>query len=415
MGKRRKHASPAAAPNRQILAARLLLVIASVLSGYLAWGALSGETLAGCGPSSGCDKVLSSRWAYWLGIPVSVPALATYLGLLTGSFAIYGGRASMRRTAWLSIIMLSVMVTGVVFWFSGLQVFVLNSFCKFCFATHGAAFVAAALLLKNAPAVRVPSKDPSGIPFRTVLNASLAGVVGLTVLAAGQMMVEKAGYRVKEIASGAPEQSKEPQPRVLSLHNGTIRLDLNEIPVIGSPSAPHVIVSLFDYTCHHCRDMHGLLMQAKARFTNQLAIASLPMPLDGNCNHLVKRTPPAHANACEYARLGLAVWRTDREAFEKFDSWVFDSWKPSSPTAVPLDQVRQHAIELVGEEKLNLALADEWVNRQIQTNVAIYQANIREVGSGSMPQLILGQSVSVGALNRVDQLYKMIGERFGLN
>lgn len=415
MGKKKKKRTAApSASNSQIVAARLLLVLATALAGYLAWGSISGGSLAGCGPSSGCDKVLSSRWAYWLGIPVSVPALLTYVGLLMGSFMIHSRTTALRRQAWMVIIVLSIMVTGVVFWFTGLQVFLLKSFCRFCLAAHGSALVAGALLLHKAPVMRgfqsSPSKEnPQKIPFRSALNASLVGMAGLAILVSGQLLVEKAGYRVKTVASGAPSDARKETARELALHRGTIRLNLNEIPMIGPPDAPHVIVSLFDYTCHHCRDMHGLLAQAKARFTNQLAIASIPMPLDGNCNHLVRRTPPAHANACEYAKLGLAVWRAKRESFAQFDSWVF---APPSPLSV--DQVKQYAADLVGQENLERALADEWIARQLRTNVAIYEANRKEMRSGSMPQLILGKSISAGALKRVDDLYKMIGESFGL-
>lgn len=414
MGKKRKKTVPPAKSNPQIVAARLLLVLATALASYLAWGSISEGSLAGCGPSSGCDKVLSSRWAYWLGIPVSVPAVLTYLGLLIGSFMIYGRTTAQRRQAWMMVIVLSIMITGVVFWFAGLQMFLLKSYCRFCLAAHGSALVAVALLLRNSPVQRgfksAPAKgNPQTLPFRSALNASLVGLAGLAILVSGQLLVEKASNRVKTVASGAPAEVQEETVRELSLHEGKFKLNLDEIPLIGSPSAPHVIVSLFDYTCHHCRDMHGLLAQAKARFTNQLAIASLPLPLDANCNHVVPRTPRAHLNACEYAKLGLAVWRTKKESFAQFDSWVF-----APPRPLDIDQVKQYAAQLVGQANLERALTNEWVASQIQTDVAIYEANRKEMRSGAMPQLILGESISVGSLKQVDQLYQMIGESFGL-
>jgi len=48
---------------------------------YLAWVAIHHGPAAGCGPTSGCSAVLQSRWAYWLNIPVSAPAVLVYLAL----------------------------------------------------------------------------------------------------------------------------------------------------------------------------------------------------------------------------------------------------------------------------------------------------------------------------------------------
>jgi hypothetical protein len=194
------------------------------------------------------------------------------------------------------------------------------------------------------------------------------------------------------------------------LRDGEFRLNLGELPMIGSPSAPHVIVSLFDYTCHYCRDLHQILQQAHQRFPRQLGIVSLPMPLDANCNHLIRRTPQAHQQACDYARIGLAVWKSNPEVFEQFDNWVFE---PASP--LPVERVRRYAEQLVGEQTLQKALQDDWVDRQIQTDIAIFQANNRATQSGRMPQLMVGSEISTGPLDRVEQLYRLLEQQFGLS
>src|SRR5689334_22322385 len=65
---------------------RLLFLTAMGLSAYLAWLSLTGGKAVGCGPDSGCDQVLHSRWAYWFGLPVSMLALAIYSLILGASF-----------------------------------------------------------------------------------------------------------------------------------------------------------------------------------------------------------------------------------------------------------------------------------------------------------------------------------------
>ena len=169
------------------------------------------------------------------------------------------------------------------------------------------------------------------------------------------------------------------------------------------------MVSLFDYTCHHCRLMHGHLKQAHQSFSNQLAIVSLPMPLDADCNPLVKLTPAPHVNACQYARIGLAVWRAKREVSEEFDDWVFAPERPLS-----VDQVRQHAETLVGKERFERALGDEWLGRQLQQDVDVFRANQQVTHKGAMPQLIVGGAISVGEMTRVDDLYRLLDAQMDL-
>ena len=55
---------------------RGLVGMASLVTVYLAYISLAlGSGVPGCGQDSGCEQVLSSPWAYWLGIPVSLPGL----------------------------------------------------------------------------------------------------------------------------------------------------------------------------------------------------------------------------------------------------------------------------------------------------------------------------------------------------
>src|SRR5436309_12183590 len=134
-----------------LLLVRLLMAGAIGVSGYLAWTSLSGGAVAGCGPDSGCDKVLHSRWAYWLGIPVSVPALLVYVAVLGLSFRLGGKNpAAQQRKVWPLLVGAALMVMGGAIWFTGLQLFVIHSFCKFCMTGHALGVAAAAIILVKA-------------------------------------------------------------------------------------------------------------------------------------------------------------------------------------------------------------------------------------------------------------------------
>ncbi len=418
--KQKKHEPVQTWAHGPLLAARFLLLIATAGAGYLAWVSLSGGTVAGCGPSSGCNEVLQTRWAYWLGVPVSLPAMLVYLGLLVATFfAQDDRRPERRRKAWLWILGLSILVAGAAAWFVGVQSLVIQRFCPFCLTAHASAFAAAGLLWWFAPLrgrARADARMASrvGISPRSQFRWQMLGWLGVVLLVSGQLLVKKQLFHVAVLAgtndiSPAATTNALAAPRVVRLHDGKFQLNLDEVPVIGSREAPHVMVSLFDYTCHYCREMHHLLLAAHQQFGDQLAIINLPMPLDSDCNHMVKRTPPAHVHACEYAKLGLAVWKAKPEASEEFDSHVFG---PARPPA--LDELRQFAEQLVGREALARALADPWVAQQLETDIGIYAANSAQTRNGGMPQLIIGSTVSVGPLNSVQDLDRLLAQYDGL-
>src|ERR1039458_7535120 len=348
--------SPAIPPTPAwLLWARALLAVAILGAGYLAWVAIHNGPAAGCGPESGCDKVLHSRWAYWLDLPVSVPAVLVYLALL-GVTVLLQKRPSPddQRGSWAAIIILSVIVAGAALWFVGLQVFVIKAFCKFCMTAHACGFAAALLCLKNIPLAADPDtpmwttgSGKRGVPRQAIFSLVLIGLAGVAVLAGGQVLVQKQRNVVKVLpvrgaratktaaapssastnhstpkALGGPstDQPVSPNarliaPRSLSLYSNQFLIKLDEVPMIGSPDSPHVIVYLFDYNCPHCRALHSILVKTCQQLTNQLGVVCLPMSLSPRCNPFIPRTTShAASNSCEYARLGLAVWRAKPEA-----------------------------------------------------------------------------------------------------
>jgi len=427
-----------------LLWARALLAVAILGAGYLAWLAIHNGPAAGCGPDSGCDKVLHSRWAYWLDLPVSVPAVLVYLALL-GMTVLLQKRPSPddQRGSWAAIIILSVIVAGAALWFVGLQVFVIKAFCKFCMTAHACGFAAALLCLKNIPLAADPDtpmwttgSGKRGVPRQAVFSLVLIGLAGVAVLAGGQVLVQKQRNVVKflpvttktaasmstnhstpqALGSQSVNQPASPNarliaPRTLSLYSNQFLIKLDDVPMIGSPDSPRVIVYLFDYTCTHCRALHPILVQACQQFSNQLGVVCLPVSLSHECNPFIPRaTSRADSNSCEYARLGLAVWRAKPEAQRQFDDWMFATVKPP-----PLEQAHEYAAQLVGADKLKSVLADPWIQQQILTDCKIHRANWLAVDSSAMPQIIMGDAVSSGPLNSVEHLLILLNRYLGMD
>jgi protein-disulfide isomerase len=198
-------------------------------------------------------------------------------------------------------------------------------------------------------------------------------------------------------------------PRLLSLYSNAFVLKLDEVPMMGSPDASNVIISLFDYTCPHCRSLHPIMLETQRQFGDRLGIVCLPMPISTNCNPFMPPSIHSVSNSCEYVRLGLAVWRAKPAAFRQFDDWMFGPDRP-----VPVDQARAYAAQLVGADKLQAALADSWVTQQLVTDCRLHYTNWTVAGSPAMPQVILGDVVSSGPLNSVEHLMILLNHYLGL-
>ncbi len=191
----------------------------------------------------------------------------------------------------------------------------------------------------------------------------------------------------------------------LTLPAGKTTIDAYQMPILGSPDANVIIVEMFDYTCHHCRHLHHLMEQARQRYGSQLAIVLLPNPMNSSCNRYVKVDQAPHREACHYARLALAVWNAKPKAFEQFHEWLMD------PTDVPsVEDARDKAAELIGEELLSAALADKKISRQIEADGQIYH----EAGHGAIPKLMTEKFVAAGQPQSAEQLYEVFETQLGL-
>ncbi|HVM49423.1 MAG TPA: vitamin K epoxide reductase family protein [Candidatus Acidoferrum sp.] len=428
-----------------LLLVRLLLAIAIAGAGFLAWVSFHNGPVVGCGTASGCNKVLQSRWAYWLDIPVSVPALLVYLGLL-GATVLLPRRPSPddQRGSWAAIITLSIIVAGAAIWFIGLQVFVIHAFCKFCMTAHACGLAAALICLGHIPFAKDPDtpmwtagSGKVGVPRSGVALLAAIGLAGVAVLAGGQMLVQKERNVVKVLGPGGTQarsggakaaagtapgagagaqlyglpgpNPRLVEPRVLSLYSNQFVLKLDTLPMMGSPDASNILVCLFDYTCPHCRALHPILLQTQRLFGNQLGVVCLPMPISTNCDRLLTAAIYSVPNACEYAELGLAVWRANPGEFRAFDDWMFAPARPP-----PLEQARQYAAGLVGKDKLEAALSDPWVQQQIATDCQMHYANWQAAENPIMPQLIVGPTISSGPLNSVEHLEILLSRYLGI-
>jgi uncharacterized membrane protein len=116
---------------------RVLAWLAFFLSAYLAWSAVSGSSVIGCGmgSESGCDHVLGSKWSLWFKVvPVAVAGLACYATLAALS-VLLGLQNSATRWIVTAFVALSLVAAGASIWFLALQAFAIGHFCLYCVPT----------------------------------------------------------------------------------------------------------------------------------------------------------------------------------------------------------------------------------------------------------------------------------------
>jgi len=390
-----------------------LSALAFALSAYLGWHYLLGGSVIGCGGGSPCDKVLSSRWAAIGVLPVSGLAAGTYLALLVASLSIGPATAApVRQLAWRAMLVLAGAAAGSAIWFIILQMWVIGAFCPYCTATHITGLLLAALIMWQAPRqveksqIRKFCRTPvtSGTPsnfkeagfcvlrwFRiSYFGVRIWPVVGLAL--AGLLAVCQVGITPPAVAYGG-----ESQPHVATI-------DPHTVPLVGSPDAPYVVKLLLDYTCPHCQQLHFMLDEAIRRYGGKLAFALCPTPLNSQCNPHVLRDVDEFKDACDLAKVGLAVWLAKREAFPAFDRWMFsldsgDRWQPRS-----VDAARAKAVELVGRANFDSAWTNSWIDRHLQTSVRLFA----DTGSNAIPKLVFGSRWVIPAPQDADGLVSIL-------
>jgi uncharacterized membrane protein len=373
-----------------------LSTLALALSVILSWHDLEGGSVVGCGGpgAPGCDQVLNSRWATIAGIlPVSGLAAGAYLSILISSFFIGPATdAPVRRLAWGVMLILVGSAAGSAVWFSIVQKWIIGAFCPFCMTTHIIGLLLAVLVIwrANSPfdnestdcgfrisdfgfRSRSDSRFQSAIRNRkSAIGLALVGLALAGILATCQLV-----FTPPAVYLDGESQDNQ------------IVIDPHDALLVGSPDAPCVVTLLFDYQCPHCQQMHFMLNEVIRRYDGKLAFALCPAPLNTRCNPYIHRDVDEYKDSCDLVKIGLAVWVANRDAFPAFENWMFtfesgDRWRPRS-----LDAARVKAVELVGQAKLDSALANPWIEQYMQTSIRIYGQTFKS-GNGGIPKLVFG-------------------------
>lgn len=409
---------------------RLLALAATGVSLYLLSVSISGGSVAGCGDAVAvdCDDLVGGKWGGWFDLPVSGGGAITY-GLLFLLLCLQGPSRSLSALTQMQQVSLGlcILASTTAVWFIALQL-VLEGFCYYCLGVHACGLIITALLFWK---VQWPnSKNFGPKKVHPAIVPVVCGLLGALVLIAGQLVYEPQEYELEtlEALPGASPEITEtpgnndepvapselpvdtsdpleiPEPaftgrRTVSLASGRVRLRLDEVPILGSRKAKNVAGLLFDYTCKHCRDLHHKIGEALEKYDGQLAIAMLPLPLDKTCNRFISKTGKGHKEACEYAKLVLAVWNGDPGAFAEYDKYL-----STGKTPPPLEQARARAAEILETETIEVMLNQTDILRWIERDVVWYGA----LNQGSIPKLLMPDKLLTGKVASVNVLCRIL-------
>jgi uncharacterized membrane protein len=384
------------------------------LSTYLSWHYLRGGSMVGCGGGRACDEVLNTRWSSLFGVlPVSGLAMGTYTAMLAAGFFI--GRdtpPSARKLAWRVMLILGGAATGSAIWFILVQVWIVRTFCPYCMAAHITGLLLAALVLWHS--VRQSEMEPAGggtvaekfamaVAARRVVDQWMATglmFVGLTLSAI--LVACQVAYTPQTYYGGG------------KLQDAPTAFDIHGVPLVGPPDAQYVVTLLFDYNCPHCQQLHFMLDEAVRHYHKHLAFVLCPAPLNTKCNPYVPRDVDEFKNSCELAKVGLAVWIAQRDAFPTFDGWMFsvesgDHWQPRS-----VEAARAKAVQLVGAEKFNAAQADPWIDKYLQSCVGIYGATMHGERGSAVPKFVFGSRWVIPQPNDANDMVSILHDSLGV-
>lgn len=387
---------------------RLLALAGLGLSIYLAYVSFQAGAV-GCG-AGGCDQVIHTSWGKILNIPIGVPAAVMYLIALIATLGLGG---SSTKLAWCVLAVIGVLAVGAAAWFTFLQRVEIGVFCPFCMAAHGVGIAFALVVFASGPwpwALGKAGKHTSDAGFGWSYSLVLVaiGLFGVASMAGVQRFFPSDTMQVERTtgSSNIPIQGGlKPGQVVFNVGGGAIVFEPAKYPIKGAVDAEHMLITLFDFTCPHCRNMHAQSDKVTARYGKQVAFVMLPMPLDSQCNRLMTQTDDRHKGACDYARLSIAVWLAKPEAWHPFADYVMEGDTPPS-----VEDARAKAAELIGEEELAEAMVDERVDNQLNRNITLYEVT----RAGPLPKIIGDSLLIFGRPGSDEEFYRVIETELNL-
>ena len=362
-----------------------LTAIVLLLSTILCIHSISGHGLIGCTQGTNCNIVLGSRWSFLFGIiPVSALAAGAYLTLLACILLIDSKWTGAQEQQFLfhAILVISGAIIGCAIWFIWLQSHMIRAFCPYCMTAHILGIVISVLSV-----IWCIGQKTRRIVLNILIGILIAAALGVVQFTTTPRSLAERGF--------VNEPLRYPDPK--------------EMPIIGSPDAKHKVTMLFDWQCAHCRRTHIMLPDAVSLLGDSIAIVCTPVSMSRECNPHISPGIDRFAGSCTFMRIGLAIWRTNPDAYWEYENQFFgtdlvQSWNP--PT---VEQATAMAEHLIGNERLEKSMQSRWMENYIWTVNELFGRTSRGTTS-AIPRLIYNGKIMIPEADNPSALASLIRE-----
>ena len=362
-----------------------LTAIVLLLSTILCIHSISGHGLIGCPQGTNCNIVLGSRWSFLFGIiPVSALAAGAYLTLLACILLIDSKWTGAQEQQFLfhAILVVSGAIIGCAIWFIWLQSHMIRAFCPYCMTAHILGIVISVLSV-----IWCIGQKTRRIVLNILIGILIAAALGVVQFTTTPRSLAERGF--------INEPLRYPDPK--------------EMPIIGNPDAKHKVTMLFDWQCAHCRRTHIMLPDAVSLLGDSIAIVCTPVSMSRECNPHISPGIDRFAGSCTFMRIGLAIWRTNPDAYWEYENQFFgtdlvQSWNP--PT---VEQATAMAEQLIGKDRLEKSMQSRWMENYIWTVNELFGRTSKGTTS-AIPRLIYNGKIMIPEADNPSALASLIRE-----
>jgi len=316
--------------------------------------------------------------------------------------------------AWPMLLALSLVAGGTAIWFVVIQLVVIGRWCAFCMTIHALALIGLLIVLKHLPPANILASSWNASHTLVTMGALSC----VAVFIAGQLLLQPKQYAVMECDRDMDlEPSSEtdqlqvpilsvPRGREVRLVGGRVTLRTGACPILGSPDADLIVAYLFDFTCPSCRRIHHMLADAVTQLSPRLAVLTLPVPQEPQCNSNIQvASPAATGRACRFAQLAMSIWSEFPDRYTHFEQWLFETEElPSFDAAVA------HAQSLTGCDNLVEENSHTDADRLIATGVAAHYA----ARTLKIPTILLPRATIAGEVPSAEKLLEILRKEFSV-
>ena len=304
----------------------VLLLICVAASLMLVLEHLTGMSLPGCGPGSGCAEAAASVWGTtpYVNWPVSYLGLAYFLGIMAVWLGSRGGvtvgmRYLLRAGALISIGFSIIMIVE-------------GHVCQYCVTTHLCNLIFIGLVEFTKPAKTGTPKAFAIYAGMFVISSVVLGVTESHQSAAvGVKAEEKLADSTAQIIASSARDAETPEA---ATESGAEQLPeqaiVEEAPSkpfsgryrLGPEQAAIRVVLVGDYQCQECRRIEKDVIRLFEQ-RDDMSVSFKHYPMSSDCNRMAKSR--RHPNACWAARAAeTAGILRGEEGYWEMHFWLYE-------------------------------------------------------------------------------------------